>query len=85
MKGNRQKVVKVEKPKTKEQYKKLAIIQLCVGIALVVIGFLTLFGAFTLFGGGFIVLAATNYIMYKGEKKAAENPSAEPGDSLNHR
>jgi len=85
MKGNRQKTVKVEKPKTKEHYKKLAIIQLCVGIVLVAVGFITLFGAFTLFGGGFIVLAATNYLQYKGEKKKVENPEAEPGDSLNHR
>lgn len=85
MKGRRQKTVKVEKPKTKEQYKKLAIIQLCVGIALMIVGFITLFGAFTLFGGGFIVLAGTNYLQYKGEVKKEENPSAEPSDSLNNR
>ena len=85
MKGNRQKVVKVEKPKDKRYYKKMGIIQLCIGIVLVAAGFITYFGAFTLFGGGFLVLAATNYIQYKGEKKATENPDAEPRDSLNHR
>ena len=35
-----------------------------------------------LFGGGFLVLAATNYLQYKGEKKA-EDPKSEPSDSLN--
>ncbi|MBR4952880.1 MAG: hypothetical protein IKZ30_00035 [Oscillospiraceae bacterium] len=83
MKGNRQKTVKVKKPKTKEQFKRDAIVQLCAGIALVVIGFLSLFGAFTLFGGGFLVLAASSYLQYKGEKKKVENPEAEPSDSLN--
>ncbi|MBR5261206.1 MAG: hypothetical protein IKV47_03435 [Oscillospiraceae bacterium] len=82
MKGNRQKVVKVEKPKDKKYYKKMAIIQLCIGIVLAAAGFVTYFGAFTLFGGGFLVLAATNYLQYKGEKKA-EDPKSEPSDSLN--
>ena len=70
-----------EKEKDPKRVKNTMIFQLVLGVALLIVGFVLRFGAFTLFGGGCLLLALTNYVTLNGTPKSRKE-STPPSDSL---
>lgn len=85
-KETKSKATAPEKEKDPKRVKNIMIFQLVLGVVLIVIGFVLRFGAFTLFGGGCLLLALTNHITLKGTPKSRkEAASTPPSDSLPHK
>lgn len=75
-----------EKKQDPKRVKGFMIFELILGVVLILIGFALRFGAFTMFGGGCLLLALTNHITLKGTPKSRkEAESTPPSDSLPHK